>query len=262
MTIVLAVVLVRLKRLEHRREAARVALLREMADQATDEAAEDIYVDDAPEIQLREPIDVAPSVAAADLFVPSEAQSAWPRRAAVAAAIVGVIVAGVFVLRSTRTVVPSSAGTPSPSVPSSPAGTPPPASAPTASAASTQPAGLLELLSLKQTQDAGSLTITGLVQNPRAGAALSKVVATALVFGPDGTFLASGRAPLDFTVLRPGDESPFVIKVPVDTPVARYRVGFRSEDGHVIGHIDRRTTSTLATGTADASIMLRARGAS
>ncbi len=79
------------------------------------------------------------------------------------------------------------------------------------------------------------------MQNPRDGAVLSKVIATALLFGPDGTFLASGRAPLDFTVLRPGDESGFVINVPVTAPVARYRVGFRSEDGRVIGHIDRRT---------------------
>jgi hypothetical protein len=39
--------------------------------------------------------------------------------------------------------------------------------------------------------------------------------------------------------------------------VARYRVGFRNEDGHVIGHIDRRTASTLATGTANASVPAR-----
>jgi hypothetical protein len=77
---------------------------------------------------------------------------------------------------------------------------------------------------------------------------LSKVAATALVFAADGSFLASGRAPLDFTVLRPGDESGFVITVPVNAPVARYRIGFRGEDGHVIGHVDRRTGSTLAIG--------------
>ena len=78
-----------------------------------------------------------------------------------------------------------------------------------------------------------------------------------MLFDSDGTFLASGRAPLDFTVLRPGDESGFVITVPVKAPVARYRVGFRNEDGHVIGHIDRRTAATLATGTANASVPAR-----
>jgi hypothetical protein len=71
-------------------------------------------------------------------------------------------------------------------------------------------------------------------------------VATAFVFAADGTFLASGRAPLDFSTLAPGDESPFVITIPVKGAVARYRVGFRSEDGQVIGHVDRRATATLA----------------
>ena len=36
------------------------------------------------------------------------------------------------------------------------------------------------------------------------------------------------------------------INVPVTAPVARYRVGFRSEDGRVIGHVDRRTAATMA----------------
>ena len=65
-----------------------------------------------------------------------------------------------------------------------------------------------------------------------------------------GSFLASGRAPLDFTLLRPGDESGFVIAVPVTAPVARYRVGFRGEDGHVIGHVDRRSSGTIARGSS------------
>ena len=90
---------------------------------------------------------------------------------------------------------------------------------------------------------------------------LSKISATALVFSADGTFLASGRAPLDYTVLRPGDESGFVISVPVNVPVARYRVGFRSEDGRVIGHIDRRTATTMAS-TSDAPPLWRVRGTS
>ncbi len=116
------------------------------------------------------------------------------------------------------------------------------------------------MLSLKQTQGTDALTITGLVQNPRDGAVLSNVKATALLFGADGTFLASGGAALDFTVLRPGDESPFVINVPVTAPVARYRVGFRSEDGHVIGHVDRRTAPTMASGSEP--VARRPRGAS
>jgi len=72
------------------------------------------------------------------------------------------------------------------------------------------------------------------------------IIATAVLFGPDGNFLTSGRAALDFTSLAPGDESPFVIAVPVNGTVARYRVGFRAPDGSVIAHVDRRADSTAA----------------
>jgi hypothetical protein len=102
-------------------------------------------------------------------------------------------------------------------------------------------------MSLKHTQESNTLTITGLVQNPRDGVPLTKVTATAYLFGTDGSFIATGRAPLDFTLLRPGDESGFSIAVPVTgAPVARYRVGFRGEDGRVIGHVDRRGSGTIA----------------
>jgi hypothetical protein len=225
LTLVLGGILARLMRDERRRSAARVAVLREMAD-ATARQQEAIEPD-WPELVRQTPVIENTT----DLFVRREPRSAWPWRAAIAAAIVLVIaftgaLAGIVV---------RSRSTPADRAVHAQAGT-----------ASAQAAGLLELLSLQQSQQANALTITGLVQNPRDGAALSKVIATALLFGPDGSFLASGRAPLDFTVLRPGDESGFVISVPVTAPVARYRVGFRSEDGRVIGHIDRRTAPTTA----------------
>ncbi len=264
MTIVLAAILVRLIRFERRREAVRVALLREMSDQIADQAEQredigeaDFQVVQAPnsDLGLRQVIDVpptprrtyvreagdleiAPVASAGDLFVHSETRSAWPRRAAVAAIVAIAVLGATFALR--RAPAATGAGAPA-----------------AATATSSPPQALLELVSLKQALDGGALKITGLVHNPQEGAPLSKVVATAMVFGPDGTYLASGRAPLDFTVLRPGDESGFVITVPVDAPVARYRVGFRNEDGHVIGHIDRRSASTLATGTANAAVPAR-----
>ena len=235
LTIVLAMVLARLMRAERRRSEARVAVLREMADAAAGEQ----YVDEAAdELDLPLAADVRP---AGDLFVRREPRSVWPRRVAVAATIASLVTLTVLAFRSTS---------PSPT-PATHASTRP---------ASAQTEGLLELLSLKQTQGTDTLTIIGLVQNPRDGAVLSKVKATALLFGPDGTFLASGGAPLDFTVLRPGDESPFIINVPVTSPVARYRVGFRSEDGHVIGHVDRRAASTMAGGSE--TVDNRPRGAS
>lgn len=123
---------------------------------------------------------------------------------------------------------------------------PAPGNTPNAGATQAADAAPLELLSLRHSAAADRLMITGLVQNPRSGAVRSKVIATAFLFSADGTFLASGRAPLDFATLAPGDESPFVLGVPVAGTVARYRVGFRSEDGRVIAHIDRRAAGTFA----------------
>jgi hypothetical protein len=104
----------------------------------------------------------------------------------------------------------------------------------------------LELLALKHTQEGTTLTISGSVRNPRSGAAQAQVFATAVLFGPDGNFLTSGRSALDFTSLAPGDESPFLIAVPVTGTVARYRIGFRGADGTVIAHVDRRADGTTA----------------
>jgi hypothetical protein len=231
MTIVLAVILARLIRFERRRSAARADLLREMADAATAPGALELVIDEPPDVRLRDDADAAATAAATDLFAQPEVRSAWPRRIAVAAALAVIAAGATFALRT-----------------SGERGAVPAASARAAAVSAQQ--GRLELLSLKETQGANALTITGLVQNPTDGTELSKVAATALLFAADGSYLASGRAPLDFTVLRPGDESGFVITVPINTPVARYRIGFRGEDGHVIGHVDRRTASTLAAGAA------------
>jgi hypothetical protein len=106
--------------------------------------------------------------------------------------------------------------------------------------------GGLELLSLRDTKQPGTLTVTGLVQNAQNGVMLKNVSVTAIAFDENGAFLASGRALLDVTSLAPGDESPFVVTVPVSDAVSRYRIGFRGEDGHVISHVDRRQIGTVA----------------
>jgi len=99
----------------------------------------------------------------------------------------------------------------------------------------------LELLSLRHSADPdGTFTVTGLVQNPSSGLTARKVVAVVYLFDRDGNYFASGKAALDFLVLQPGDESPFVIRVPNVGRVGRYRVGFRFEDGSVAVHVDRR----------------------
>src|SRR5439155_12200115 len=86
----------------------------------------------------------------------------------------------------------------------------------------------------------GAFTVTGLVQNPLNGQAARKIVAVVYLFDRDGNYFAGGKAALDFTVLPPGDESPFVVHIPNAGRVTRYRVGFRSEEGGVVAHVDRR----------------------
>jgi hypothetical protein len=114
------------------------------------------------------------------------------------------------------------------------------ASAPTApAAAALRP---MALLSLKH--DAGrdgTFTVIGLVQNPTDGQPLQRVEAVVYLFDDQGNYFAMGRAPLDFTQLRPGEESPFAVRIPnTALHVARYRVGFRMADGETVAHVDRR----------------------
>ena len=106
----------------------------------------------------------------------------------------------------------------------------------------------LELLSLKHTTDQnGTFIVTGLVQNPGDGATLRGVVATVYLFDPQGRYFASGRARLDVGTLGAGEDSPFVVKIPQAAVVARYRVGFRLDDGGVVAHVDRRGQTPAGT---------------
>lgn len=200
-----------------RQPAATRAIVRREPQRETRREIRDLAIDD---FEIRP----AAAVPVADIFAEPAQSSPWGRRFAVIGvlAIVGGIILFTVTLRrgapdvtaaqaaaEQRTAVPSVAP--------------------------------LELVSLRHSQEGNNLTITGLVQNPKTGAPHARVTATAVVFGPDGTFLAGGKAPLDYTSLAAGDESPFVVTVPVRGAVARYRVGFRAEDGSVLAHVDRRT---------------------
>jgi hypothetical protein len=164
------------------------------------------------------------------LFAHADEPSPWGRRLVVIGSLAAVVVAMGFAAVSGKLHPAASNGAASTSAEQAPP-------------LNTTP---LELLSLHHVQETQRLVIAGVVQNPRSGATLSRVVATAFLFGPDGAFLTSSRAPLDFTTLTPGVESPFVVSVPVAGAVARYRIGFRTEDGRVIAHVDRRGPDSLA----------------
>lgn len=97
----------------------------------------------------------------------------------------------------------------------------------------------LELVAMRHSRDGGALTVAGLVRNPRAGVTVARITAVVSAFDRHGALVTSASAPLDFTTLEPGDESPFVVTIPNAPDVARYRVGFRTEDG-ALRHMDRR----------------------
>jgi Tfp pilus assembly protein PilX len=212
---VMCAIVIRMLRDERRRSDARVEALLEMANEAPAEAPlqqGDLELNPAAAV-----------IAVPGLFAERDTASPWGRRLGAATACAAVLVAGILAVSSWEGWGDIE------EVASVPTGT-----------SSSAP---LELLSLAHTAEAKALTITGVVQNPRGGAALPGVTAVAFLFAQDGGFISSGRAPLDFTRLEPGSESPFVVQVPVGTAVARYRVSFRSADGAVIAHVDRRSAA-------------------
>ena len=120
---------------------------------------------------------------------------------------------------------------------------------PSTQSASSRSAAPLELISMRHTRDGDKLTVAGLVRNPRSGANVTHVTAVILAFNRAGAFINSARAPLDFTTLEPGEESPFVVTVPSAADVGRYRVSFRTDAG-VVRHVDRRASDSTRLAAA------------
>lgn len=102
----------------------------------------------------------------------------------------------------------------------------------------------LELLSMKHEREGDALTVTGLVRNGGNSGA-QRLIAVVFAFDRAGNFAASGRAPVEFVSLAPGDESPFRVSVPHVGDVGRYRVSFRTDAG-VVKHVDKRQGQLLA----------------
>jgi hypothetical protein len=223
MAAALSVIVWRMLRDERARGQARVAALAAMA-------AGPAAMTAGPAPHARPKQDLAlhqapPSVGA--MFVEPEQASPWGQRFVVMAAL-AMVVASVVLFALAASGTKASAG----------------ADGTSNGAAGTAVPGL-ELLSLRDSRKADTLTITGLVHNPDRGTPLSRVTVTAYTFDDKGSFLASGRALIDVTTFVPGDDSPFVVTVPVTGRVARYRIGFRSEDGRVLSHVDKRQQASI-----------------
>ena len=88
------------------------------------------------------------------------------------------------------------------------------------------------------------MTISGLVRNPAEAGPVHHLTAVVLLFDHAGGYVASSRAPVDYTTLKPGEESPFTVSLR-DAPAsaARYRLSFRRDDSGIVPHVDRREKS-------------------
>lgn len=217
LAVAMGLVVFRLQRDERLRSEARVALL---AASAQDDS---IYLYEREAAALY--ADSEPAAAAAPLFASREADSPWLRRVAIA----GAAAAGITLAVQAMTFVAS----------------------PSSSKAASSQAAPLELVALQHAYDGSTLTVTGTVQNPKAGLPVGRIAVTATVLGDDGSTLATGRSALDYAALAPGEDSPFVVKIPVQGTVRRYRVGFRRPDGSILAHVDRRTGASSARHTGD-----------
>lgn len=222
MAAALSVIVWRMLRDERQRSDARVAVLAGMAARPSAPSRSAI------DLPMRSAAANAP-VVSSSLFEEHHEPSPWGHRFAVMFGIALVLTSAVFFTLSASASKTTTA-----------------AAAAAASAGTPAAATGLELISLRDSRQSGSLTITGLVRNPVGGAPMQRVSVTAYTFDDKGSFLASGRALLDVTSLAAGDESPFVVSVPVTDTVARYRIGFRGEDGHVIAHVDKRQQGPIA----------------
>lgn len=209
----LSIIVWRMLRDERHRGEARVAALATMAARTPPAGA-------AVDLPIRQ----SAPIAIGSMFEERAVESPWGQRFAVMGALVLVLASVIFFALAAATRTSTRVA----------------AAENTASAAAVPARASLELISLRDSRQEGSLTITGLVRNVDAAASLQRVTVTAYTFDDKGLFMASGRALIDVTSLAPGDESPFVINVPVTDTVSRYRIGFRGEDGRVIAHVDKR----------------------
>jgi hypothetical protein len=237
----MSIVTLRMVALDRRREAARVAAL---VDLAREDDVDDWGLHRGPERaaaprRTERPAaprvaerSAAPDQAGSGLFAAPERESPTGRRlfaVVTVATLMALAVVALMLAGGEPTTVPESAAA---------TNAPPPAAAPAAVGTAGVP---LELMSLRHERDGEKLTVTGLVVNPRQGAPVERASAVVYVYDPAGTFLASGRALVDYTKLDPGAESPFVVTVVAPGKIGRYRVGFRGQDGAVVSHVDRRS---------------------
>ncbi len=218
----------RMVALDRRRESARVAAL---VDLAREDDGFLIDQDPGPERPAAPRPGAPPDETGSGLFAAGERESPAGRRLLAVVTVAAVMAIGVGALMFAGSEPTAGSATQAVSSGAAPA-------VPAAVGTAGVP---LELMSLRHDREGEKLTITGLVINPRHGARVERTSAVVFVFDQAGTFVASGRALVDYTRLDPGDQSPFVVTVIAPGKIGKYRVGFRGQDGAVVSHVDRRS---------------------
>ncbi len=113
-----------------------------------------------------------------------------------------------------------------------------PASAP---AAATIARGVpLELVALRHERAGDTLVVRGQVRNPVSGSDRMGVLARVTLLDAAGAALGDASVPLGAARLRPGTDTAFTVQAPSGEAVRRYRVTFRTPDGALVAHVDRR----------------------
>ena len=100
----------------------------------------------------------------------------------------------------------------------------------------------VELETMNHVHQGDVLIVSGIVRNI-SNRDTARLSAEITAFGPNGTLVARGRAPIEAAVLHAGQSSRFNIRLEAVRTVGRYRVSFQDSAG-VVRHVDARDRGT------------------
>ena len=233
MTIAMGIVTWRLVREERQRSAARLVALE--AELTRRGIVPDGVLVAAPERPNAPPVvrASAPSateperpesdqttVTASELFAPHPAPSSYPQRRATALGLAAAVLA-----ISVSLAIFAGSGAEGPR------------------AAVTTPVPV-ELVTLTHAQHDGVLAISGTVRNPLHAKDERRLSVLAIALDDGGAPVATGRGPVDASLLAAGDQTSFSLSIPTDH-ASRYRIRFLVDD-RPVPHLDVRSRPTHA----------------
>ena len=97
----------------------------------------------------------------------------------------------------------------------------------------------LELLSLTHERADGNFVVRGLVHNPQSGRTVNRLKAVVLFYDDAGNLVTTAESIVEPGSFPPDGRAYFSVNLHRDSPVERYRIGFRA-DNLPVAHVDRR----------------------